>query len=331
MLYLGEQNNALNQYSKKAICFLNIRIHGRKKSNGLGYRCSDSDCDVCKHGSKASEKLKLHKLFLDLLTPERIGLLVTSKPNKLLDILEEIKVDYGEPFKRPHLGFKEQCKKLFVLSGYNNWFQNGINNYSLAKDLGIHSCTYCNREYTMAYKPDGHKGKGMVPQFDHWFPKKEYPLLALSFYNLIPSCATCNGIKSSVEMNLVEHMHPYVDSDISSSYSFDYLLNSTSQPRITFLNNRLDTKSMNTIKALNLPMIYNGHSDKELEDLYDLRYKYSDNYLQELLNNTFKSLLISEQEKYRLIFGIEIDEDNYHKRPFSKFKKDIIKVLKSIT
>lgn len=329
MLYLGEQNNALNQYSKKAICFLNIRIHGRK-NKGLGYECGDTNCEVCKSVTKVSKKLRLHKRFLDLLTPTRIVLIITSKPDKLLGILEDIKKDYGKPFKRSHLTFKEQCKKLFVLSGYNNWFQNGINNYSLAKDLGIHSCPYCNREYTMTYKPDGHKGKGMVPQFDHWFPKKEYPLLALSFYNLIPSCATCNGIKSSVEMNLVEHMHPYVDSDISSSYSFDYLLNSTSVPRIAFLNNRFDKKSINTIYALNLPMIYNGHSDKELKDLYDLRYKYSDNYLQELLDNTFKSLSISEHEKYRLLFGIELDEKDYQKRIMSKFKSDIVKKLLSI-
>lgn len=327
MLYLGEQNNALNQYSKKAICFLNIRIHGGKKSNGFGYRCNYSDCDVCKQGSKASKKLRLHKRFLDLLTPDRIKLLVTLKPDKLLDIIEEIKVEYGEPFRSSHLQFKEQSKKLFVISGYNNWFQNGANNYSLAKNIGAHSCTYCNREYTMTYKPNGHKGKGMVPQFDHWFPKKEYPLLALSFYNLIPSCSTCNGIKSSVEMNLDDHLHPYIHSDISSSYSFDYLLNSTYQPRTTFLNNRKDSKSIDTINALNLPMIYNGHSDKELKDLYELRYKYSDNYLQELLNNTFKSLSISEHGKYRLIFGIELDEKYYHKRIMSKFKSDIVKKL----
>ena len=329
MLYLGEQNNALNQYSKRAICFLNIRIHGQKKSN-VGYRCSDGDCGVCKNITKASKKLKLHKRFLDLLKPERIRLLVTSKPDKLLELLGKIEEDYGEPFSRPHLKFKEQCKQLFVKSGYNNWFQNGVNNYDMARNLGIHSCTYCNREYTMTYKPDGHKGKGMVPQFDHWFPKKDYPLLALSFYNLIPSCATCNGIKSDTELNLDDHMHPYIHFDISSSYSFDYLLSSTYQPRITFLNNRLDAKSINTINALNLPMIFNGHSDKELKDLYDLRYKYSGNYLQELLDKTFKSLPILEEDKYRLIFGIELDDKNHHKRIMSKFKSDIVKKLLSI-
>lgn len=74
-------------------------------------------------------------------------------------------------------------------------------------------------------------------------------------------------------------------------------------------------------------MIYHGHSDKELKDLYDLRYKYSDNYLQALLDNTFGALPISNEEKYKLIFGIELEEKNYHKRIMSKFKSDIVKKL----
>ena len=36
---------------------------------------------------------------------------------------------------------------------------------------------------------------------------------------------------------------------------------------------------------------------------------------------------MSKEEAYRIIFGVEINEENYHKRPFSKFKKDIIEEL----
>ena len=40
----------------------------------------------------------------------------------------------------------------------------------------------------------------MRPQFDHWFPKKKYPLLAISFYNLIPCCTYCNSsVKGDIE------------------------------------------------------------------------------------------------------------------------------------
>ncbi len=45
------------------------------------------------------------------------------------------------------------------------------------------------------------------------------------------------------------------------------------------------------------------------------------------IKDTFKNLKISKEEIYRMVFGIEIEEENYHRRPFSKFKKDIIDEL----
>ena len=51
------------------------------------------------------------------------------------------------------------------------------------------------------------------------------------------------------------------------------------------------------------------------------------NYIKILTEDTFKNLKISKEEIYRMVFGIEIEEENYHRRPFSKFKKDIIDEL----
>lgn len=171
----------------------------------------------------------------------------------------------------------------------------------------------------------------MVPQFDHWFPKQDFPMLALSFYNLVPSCATCNTIKSTDNLNLSNHLHPYIDHNIASSYSFSYLPLDITKNQIIFKNNSfLNSKGIDTVKALNLELIYRGHSDKELQDLIDLRYKYSTNYLNILLEKMFPDIDISKEERYRLIFGIELEKENYHKRIFSKFKNDIINELISI-
>ena len=131
-------------------------------------------------------------------------------------------------------------------------------------------------------------------------------------------------------MDLVDHLHPYLDANMSSSFKYDYSITSTNSLRVSFLNTSVNDKSIKTLNTLNLPMIYHGHSEKELKDLYDLRYKYSDNYLQILLDKTFQNLPISENEKYKLIFGIELDEKDYHKRIMSKFKKDIIEKLLEI-
>ncbi len=332
MIYLGDQMTALNAYSKEAVCWLNIKLFGKLKPNGMGYKCSDSNCIICNKDLR--KNTAINDVFRGLFSSQIIEDVVKSKPNQLLALIATLIAQYIPPSIAEDDSFDIQCKKLFVTSGYLGWFQKKDENtpqlkwnYRLALLLDKHACTYCNREYIFVYE-NKNGGKGMVPQFDHWFAKTDFPLLALSFYNLIPSCATCNGIKSDIEMNLGDHLHPYVDPNISDSYRFSYFLNSIDALKVVLKNNSLlSFKPEKTFKALNLEMIYKGHSGKELKDLYELRYKYSENYLKILLENTFGNLSMTDQEKYRLIFGIELDDENYHKRIMSKFKKDIITEL----
>ncbi|SFZ80256.1 hypothetical protein [Tenacibaculum maritimum] len=326
MIYLGEQKEALSVYSNEAICWLGIKIKGRKtKSKPSGYRCVDSECILC--NSKATIRKNINQDYRDLFNNDLIKELIISKPKRLNEINNQLKQKYND------LGYTEEqfnieTKNIFINSGYTNWFLSKKMNYRLAKLLNKHTCTYCNREYIFVYKKN--KGKGLVPQFDHWFPKTHHPLLSLSFYNLIPSCATCNTIKAEEEFSLDHHLHPYINKDISNSYKFDYIYNEAHIPEVFLRDNSLSGN--NTFEALNLPFIYKGHSDKELKDLYDLRFKYSENYLKNLIKNTFDSYLpISDEEKYRLIFGIELNSKDYHKRVMSKFKNDIIEKLLSIS
>jgi len=329
MIYLGEQKEALQNYSTEVICWLKIKLLGKRSSTyPLGHNCGNSKCKVCTRSLKI--KTNLNSDFVDCLTPTNIQRIITGKPASLIITEELVKRLY---MSRGYTAdnFIEECKKLFLKSGYENFFYTNLN-YRLAEWLDIHTCTYCNRQYTMVIrKSDG--TKGMVPQFDHWFTKNAHPLLALSFYNLIPSCSICNSsIKSTAALNLQNHLHPYVDHGISKSFRFSYLAKSPSEYEVMCKNlDVTNLKSQNTIDILETKLLYIGHSKKELQDLIDLRYKYSDNYLDTLLNKTFKNLDVSEADKYRLIFGIEIDDSNFHKRPFSKFKKDIINELISVT
>lgn len=332
MIYLGDQKTALNIYSKEAICWLNIKLLGKLKPSGIGYKCPNINCNICNKDLR--KNTAINNVFRGLFNSQIIQDIVQSKPSQLLALKVSLNAQYIPPTPNDNDSFDEQCKKLFVTSGYLGWFQKKDENtselkwnYRLAQLLDKHTCTYCNREYIFVYE-NKNGGKGMVPQFDHWFAKTDYPLFALSFYNLIPSCGTCNGIKSDVEMNLTDHLHPYVDPNISDSYRFSYFLDSINSLKVVLKNNSsFSSKPEKTFETLNLEMIYKGHSNKELKDLHELRYKYSENYLKILLENTFGNLPMTEQEKYRLIFGIELDDDNYHKRIMSKFKKDIITEL----
>lgn len=202
--------------------------------------------------------------------------------------------------------------------------QNKDISYKFAKILDRNTCTYCNRQYTLTVS----EGNSHIirPQFDHWFAKSSHPILALSFYNLIPSCSICNSsIKGSDVFTIKSHVHPYIQNYIQDNYTFSYKKKNIFEDNITITTT--DSKIENCITAFKLREVYNAHSAYELKDLLELRYKYPKDYIRTLLYDTFDKLHMSESEAYRIVFGTEYDSKDFHKRPFSKFKKDIIDEL----
>jgi len=198
--------------------------------------------------------------------------------------------------------------------------------YNLADSLDINTCVYCNRMYTKTVR---NPEKLTRPEFDHWFPKSKYPLLSLSFYNLIPSCHICNSsLKGATNLSLNDYFHPYVDDEkiINKEIKFSYY------------NKALDTygfemkttsfKAMNTIDAFKIKEIYETH-EEEIADLRKIRDTYSESYLQKL--TTLYKGIISTEEVYRLAFGVYIEDAQFAKRPLSKMKKDILIELGIIT
>ena len=170
----------------------------------------------------------------------------------------------------------------------------------------------------------------MRPQFDHWFPKSTFPLLGLSFYNLIPSCSVCNSsAKSDKIFDLQKHLHPYVDSDVLDRFHYSYNYNKSMNDYSIKLNTNLnDDRAIRTFRDLNLETMYNAHIS-ELQDLLLTRKAYSKNYLNNLIS-AYPNANLSYEEVYRLAFGTELNSKDFHKRPMSKFKKDIITELLSL-
>jgi len=209
--------------------------------------------------------------------------------------------------------------------------------YELAKITNRNTCTYCNRLYTntIEYRDPQTNRINVSTRitravFDHWFCKKEYPLLALSFYNLIPSCSVCNSsIKGDDEFGLSTHIHPYID-NVVTDFSFSYQPKTLFENEIVIKQNNSNNKLKRTLEELKIKEVYNAHSNLELKDLIDLNEKYNSTYINTLFNETFRNLNMDETEIYRLIFGIESNEKEFYKRPFSKFKKDIIQELRGI-
>ncbi|CAI8913718.1 hypothetical protein [Chryseobacterium sp. IT-36CA2] len=261
-----------------------------------------------------------HKRALKIFLKE----ILTSKPNKLIRIYRLF-------------------EKKFPMTDYRlifdyKWFSSKsrkYGTYELAKKLNVRICCYCNRNYTTTVISSD--SKISRPQFDHFYYKKKYSLLALSFYNLIPSCSLCNTtLKGEKDYNI---LHPYVE-NIINDFKFDVipqnittLLNVNDDFKLGVVkkneNNILNPKLDENIKLFKLKEIY-ASNGSEIKDLYFLRYKYSDKYLEELHKMTKEKF--TQSELFRLAFGSEINEVDFEKRPFSKLKKDILinlKILKS--
>ena len=266
---------------------------------------------------RPSVNINLNIDFLDFLKNNATDLIL-EKPAKLLEINEEYKKLTLTDLEKTNI------KSFFLQTGYEG-FQEKYSKEFLDL-IGVDTCVYCNRNYTINITKNHSRA-----ELDHWFPKTQFPLLSLSFYNLIPSCHSCNHIKGNPKIDwdnaLNEYIHPYFKEN-NEGFSFDFFYNkSLDRLNVETKSFKKSTKTDETLIFNKTKDIYNSHSEKELRDLVNLRYKYSKNYIKILSEDTFKNLKISKDEIYRTIFGIEINENDFHKRPFSKFKKDIINKL----
>ncbi|MBE0496424.1 MAG: hypothetical protein IBX45_08450, partial [Campylobacterales bacterium] len=188
---------------------------------------------------------------------------ITAKPEKLYEIA---------------LRYKDDTAFGFMIKLYDNFCakKNEYDAYDLAQSLQVNVCPYCNRNYTFTIKTDKVSAR---PQFDHFYDKATHPILALSFYNLIPSCATCNAtMKGTKPFSLATHAHPYVEG-FGKKARFVLHVKESSFCRelkgfdIEFKSN--DAKVQNNINDFGLKELYENHKDIVLE-LIQKSYMYNE-------------------------------------------------------
>lgn len=206
--------------------------------------------------------------------------------------------------------------------------QNQDLSYQLAEWIGVNTCVYCNRQYTLTVR--GRNTKIVRPEFDHFLPKSTYPFFALSLYNLIPSCHICNSnCKGKKEPPMA--MNPYLTKPGFDYFKFGYLLKDYDRPDVIVKDLYDDgdqgSKVQEMLDIFKIKEIYDGHTGLELHDLYTFAQKYSSTYLTDVLSKTVFTLRIPPEEAYRILFGTESDPLRYNHRPFSKFKKDILQAM----
>lgn len=92
---------------------------------------------------------------------------------------------------------------LATVFRYKNFSNRKVVN-EILHEMEIPVCPYCNRLYITVLKR-----KKVRPQLVHFFPKSLYPYLALSLYNLVPSCSVCNQAKADWNTYKKPLLYPY--------------------------------------------------------------------------------------------------------------------------
>jgi hypothetical protein len=129
------------------------------------------------------------------------------KATKILETLSE----------RQRAEFMKSAERVFNYSAFANKDANGWSAYKLCQKSAYGVCPYCNQAFAFTVVE---AGGSFRPTLDHFFPKAEYPYLALSLYNLVPSCYTCNSnLKGTKDFFRTQHLHPLEDVE---EVSFDF-------------------------------------------------------------------------------------------------------------
>ena len=246
---------------------------------------------------------------------------------KLLEIKEKIKTKYCSKNNIIKQLFNYDKSKSKTITPKLSKLQPKISKF-IEKELDIHTCYFCNIEFINKFKSSagGEFKNGFT--LDHYIDKGKYPYLALSLYNLIPSCYTCNSkVKGVDEINNL--------SPSSSKFDFDekvkfrtFMINKNlhinkekSFALILKENYSFDYKEY--IDGFMLNERYEYHKYKVIE-MINKRKEYPDSRIAELALFIEKT----EEEVKQDLFGEYLFEnDNLHKRPLSKLTRDISKEL----
>lgn len=265
---------------------------------------------------------------------ENLKNILVSKPKELETINEEYEAYCTASGKHKIKNIKRGLSSLFNYEWFTRKNASHYCGYDLARKLNIKTCPYCNRNYTVTIA-EGRK-RIVRPDFDHFFPHKQYPLLALSFYNLIPSCSICNRtIKNQAKIVYGKYIHPY-EEGYGNALKFNYFANDVDSSVGIKTNYEIETitdpfeplkakKCLESFNLFKLKEIYKESHNGEIADIVRKHYISNGKYL-EILNIAFPSLG-GIDELYRIAFGNYYFEDEFEKRPLSKLTKDVVEQL----
>lgn len=206
------------------------------------------------------KKLKSKEPYLSIFSDLNLESIIFANNNNLASLLKELETNIkNEAKKRYDLkskqeGFyksiKAEIEKVFTYDKFRDFIK-----VFFEEHLHIKTCTYCNIHFTNIYETENKKYKNEFT-LDHYYAKKNYPYLALSLYNLIPSCYTCNT-KLKRDRRLGNPCPTSSEFDFDKKVKFKLFFDSSS-------------KDLNVTKKKNIDIRLKEEFSKEYEDYIKL-------------------------------------------------------------
>jgi len=284
--------------------------------------------EVIKNSKSISRKKKKYRvtkqikqLLEKLLDEQKLKSILLADTNELIEIIK--KYENNQNLKKARYtkeALHNILYKIFVDYGYEK-----IDKLQFIENIGLGSCPYCNRNYIFTTSKKG----SIKPEIDHFYPKSLYPYLACCYFNLIPSCPTCNGFgaKEAKDTFYVYPIsNPYTIKPIDFHFSIkpqkvDFI-DDVKKEQYDFANFEIDIYGNKAnLEIFHLEELYKQHKDIVLELLIKKVY-YPQSYINELSNFGF-----TQDEIYRYLFSNYNQDEDLHKRPLSKLVRDISEEL----
>lgn len=210
-----ETDDNLDKIRKKKNLTDNIRIIVDRTKNKREF------IDLIKNNLRSEFLEDFKEIF-----PNQVDTLIEMMSSKITfdDLIQSYKFD--------GIHTKKYNKKLkdYIVERYKEKLEshyNKIDKKELVRITGVTVCPYCNCNFINVTEDAN------TSQLDHFFPKNVYPLLALCFYNLIPSCYGCNNKKSTSKFYISPYDENITDIDELLKFSLniksaDFINNSES-------------------------------------------------------------------------------------------------------
>lgn len=219
--------------------------------------------------------------------------------------------------------------------------------HNLLTSLNVDCCPYCNRQYITSYKNVAGI-RYATADLDHFYPRKQYPLFALSLFNFVPSCQVCNSrMKHDKSENC---LYPYEESFGENAFFTVSIIDNCGQKTDEYYkkllyafqgredcdfsiiidnvatDSKLRQKIENSKKLFKLEEVYQTHQEYVRELLIKQRI-YDEGTYRDMLNDQFTKygLQFTEAELEVFLYGFHWDDEDHHTRPLSKLTYDLIK------